>query len=241
MVSPNPTTRCCLNLLILEGTIFKQKTHRTKSLFVVSGHHPNFDPRSCDLAFHFGSFASALSSGGIVAIAFLARVLESLTVDNDKAGSVLSEREMFPWDIYILFWWLYAQHIMFRLTWEMSIGTWSKLSLEEDIIQIYMGPSEKEKLYTLSQLFWVLIIFVKVLGTLWSQAKKEQKRIRLKKEKGTDLCSTERSGATHRTVRCAPDSPMHGPPNRPLSGSLASVGYKSLDRPRERQIVRCAT
>jgi hypothetical protein len=35
----------------------------------------------------------------------------------------------------------------------MSIGTLSKLSLEEDIIHIYMGPSEKGKLWTLSKLF----------------------------------------------------------------------------------------
>jgi hypothetical protein len=34
------------------------------------------------------------------------------------------------------------------------------LSLKEVIIQIYMGPSEKGKLWTLSQLFWVLIIFI---------------------------------------------------------------------------------
>jgi phosphatidylglycerophosphate synthase len=40
------------------------------------------------------------------------------------------------------------------------------LSLEEDIIQIFMGPSEKGKLWTLSQLFCVLIIFVLMLGTL---------------------------------------------------------------------------
>jgi hypothetical protein len=41
----------------------------------------------------------------------------------------------------------------------MSKGTWSKLSLEEDTMQIYMDQ-EKGKLWTLSQLFSVLIIFV---------------------------------------------------------------------------------
>jgi hypothetical protein len=34
------------------------------------------------------------------------------------------------------------------------------LSLKEGITQIHIVPSEKGKLRTLSQLFWVLIIFV---------------------------------------------------------------------------------
>jgi hypothetical protein len=41
--------------------------------------------------------------------------------------------------------------------------------------------------------------------------KKEQKRTRMKKRKGAGLRSIGRSGATHRTVRCAPNSPVHGP------------------------------
>jgi hypothetical protein len=44
--------------------------------------------------------------------------------------------------------------------------------------------------------------------------------------------STGRSGATHRTVRCAPDSLVHGPANSVLSGILACVSYNSSDGPR---------
>jgi hypothetical protein len=43
--------------------------------------------------------------------------------------------------------------------------------------------------------------------------------------------------ALHWTVRChRPDSPLHCPPNRPLSGILACVGYNSSDRPRRAPI-----
>jgi hypothetical protein len=60
----------------------------------VSGHHPNFHPGSCDLAFLFGSVACALSSGGSVAIAFSARLFESAAADNAEAGPVLSTFEV---------------------------------------------------------------------------------------------------------------------------------------------------
>jgi hypothetical protein len=82
-----------LNLLIPEGTIFEQKIHWTKS-FVLSGHHPNFHPGSCDLAFLFGSVACVLSSGGSAAIAFSARLFESAAVDNAEPGLVLSTFEV---------------------------------------------------------------------------------------------------------------------------------------------------
>jgi hypothetical protein len=44
--------------------------------------------------------------------------------------------------------------------------------------------------------------------------------------------STGQSGATHRTVRCAPDGLVHGPTNCMLSRILACVSYNSPDRPR---------
>jgi hypothetical protein len=59
---------------------------------------------------------------------------------------------------------------------------------------------------------------------LIKSSQKEQKIIRLKKEK---LGWT----ALHRTVRChPPDSPMHGPPNYFLSEISTFVGYNSPDR-----------
>jgi hypothetical protein len=55
--------------------------HCTKS-FVVSGHHPNFYPRSCDLAFLLVSIAWAASSGDIVAMAFSTRA-DAFAVEDD--------------------------------------------------------------------------------------------------------------------------------------------------------------
>jgi hypothetical protein len=43
---------------------------------------------------------------------------------------------------------------------------------------------------------------------------------------------TGQSGV-HRIVRCAPDSPVHGPPNSLLSGFPGYVDYNSPDSPRE--------
>jgi hypothetical protein len=88
VVSPNPPARCYLNLLIPEGTIFIQKMHCTKS-FIVFGHHPNFHPGSCDLAFLLGSIAWAASSGSIAAMPFLARVDESAAEDDADAAGLL--------------------------------------------------------------------------------------------------------------------------------------------------------
>jgi hypothetical protein len=42
-----------------------------------------------------------------------------------------------------------------------------------------------------------------------------------------------RKGAAHRTVRCATDSLVHGPPNYMLSGFPGYVVYNSPDSPRE--------
>jgi hypothetical protein len=44
---------------------------------------------------------------------------------------------------------------------------------------------------------------------------------------------TGRSGATHRTVRCAPDIPVHDSTNSLSSGFSACVGYNSPDGPCE--------
>jgi hypothetical protein len=62
-------------------------------------------------------------------------------------------------------------------------------------------------------------------------SQKEQKRTRKKKKKCAGLRSSEQSSATHWTVRCAPNSPVHGPANYLLLEILACIGYKSLDRP----------
>jgi hypothetical protein len=61
----------------------------TKSFFVVSGYHPNFHPRSCDLAFIFGSIAWAASSGDIVVMAFSAGADESTAEDDVDAAGLL--------------------------------------------------------------------------------------------------------------------------------------------------------
>jgi hypothetical protein len=53
-----------------------------------------------------------------------------------------------------------------------------------------------------------------------------------KRKKCARLRSTRRSGATHRTIRCAPNSTVHGPANCLLSEILSCVGYNSPERPR---------
>jgi hypothetical protein len=70
-----------------------------------------------------------------------------------------------------------------------------------------------------------------VPGTLWSQVKRSKREQRNKKKKHAGLESTGWPGASHRTVRCAPDSPLHGPANCLLSRILACIGYNSPDHP----------
>jgi hypothetical protein len=72
----------------------------------------------------------------------------------------------------------------------------------------------------------MLNILVQVPGTQLSEVQKNQRKT---KEGSKKRCWT----AQHRTVRCAPDSPVHGPCNSLLSGFAGYVGYNSLDSPRE--------
>jgi hypothetical protein len=65
------------------------------------------------------------------------------------------------------------------------------------------------------------------------KSKRIKGRQRKDRRKGAGLRSTGWSSATHRTVRCAPDSPVHDPPNSLLSGFPGYVGYNSSDSPRE--------
>jgi hypothetical protein len=65
-----------------------------------------------------------------------------------------------------------------------------------------------------------------VSGTQLSEVQKNQR----KTKKGTKKrCWT----AQHRTVRCAPDTPVHGLPNSLLSSFPGYIGYNSPDSPRE--------
>jgi hypothetical protein len=68
-----------------------------------------------------------------------------------------------------------------------------------------------------------------VPGTLWSQVKRSKREQERNRKKCAGLKSTGRSGANHRTVRCAPNSLVHCPANYLLSGILACVHYKSPD------------
>lgn len=66
-----------------------------KSFLVGSGHHPNFQPGSCDLAFLFESVACARTSAGNFAIALSTRAAESAAAEADdaEARTVLSATE----------------------------------------------------------------------------------------------------------------------------------------------------
>jgi hypothetical protein len=66
-----------------------------------------------------------------------------------------------------------------------------------------------------------------VLGTLWSQVKRNKRELDWKRRLCAGLRSTGWSGATHRTVRCAPDSSVHGPPNWLLLRISAYADYNS--------------
>jgi hypothetical protein len=62
---------------------------------------------------------------------------------------------------------------------------------------------------------------------------KEQREKQKKKENCVGLRSTRQSGATHQTVWCASDSPVHGLANCLLSRILTCVDYNSPDCSRE--------
>jgi hypothetical protein len=62
-------------------------------------------------------------------------------------------------------------------------------------------------------------------------SQKEQKRTK-KEKKCVGLKSTRRSGASHQTVQCAPDSPVHDPGKCLILEILAYVDYNSPDCPR---------
>jgi hypothetical protein len=57
-----------------------------------------------------------------------------------------------------------------------------------------------------------------VLGTIWSQVKRSKRELKWKRSLWAVLESTGRSGATHLTVQCAHDSPVHGPTERAAIG-----------------------
>jgi hypothetical protein len=65
------------------------------------------------------------------------------------------------------------------------------------------------------------------------KSKRIKGRQRKERRKGARLRSTGPSGATHCTVWCALDSPVHGPPNSFLSCFPGYVSYNSPDSPRE--------
>jgi hypothetical protein len=65
------------------------------------------------------------------------------------------------------------------------------------------------------------------------KSKRIKGRKRKERRKGAGLRSTGRSGATHRTVRWAPNFLVCGLPNSLLSGFPGYVGYNSPDSPRE--------
>jgi hypothetical protein len=95
--------------------------------------------------------------------------------------------------------------------------------LKEGITHINMVPSKKGKFWTLSQLFLVLIIFVKPKGA---------KEILNREEKVGLLCVAQDGlvlpigqFGVHRTVRCTVR------PSGCSREKLASVGYKSPESP----------
>jgi hypothetical protein len=65
------------------------------------------------------------------------------------------------------------------------------------------------------------------------KSKRIKGRQRKERKEGAGLRSTGQSRATHRTVWCVPDSPVHGPSNSMLSGFPAYDGYNSSDSPHE--------
>jgi hypothetical protein len=73
-------------------------------------------------------------------------------------------------------------------------------------------------------------------------SQKEQKRIEMKWNIWAVLRSTGRFGATHRTVRCAPDSPLHDPAERATLGkNKSSSAIIHWIVRAERWTVRCAS
>jgi hypothetical protein len=65
------------------------------------------------------------------------------------------------------------------------------------------------------------------------KSKRIKGRQRKERRKGAGLRSTGWSGATHRTVRWAPNCPVCGLPNSLLSGFSGYVGYNLPNSPRE--------